>query len=237
MRQEIPWLVLSFVCIVLILYGFKQVLNSLGWSRTKKINAIMITTLSVFIWTAILTILSYKGFFADFSKLPPRPAMALFLPLPFVFMFAFSKTGAQVLGSVPPHWLVYMQSFRIAVEILLWVAVLANTIPIQMSFEGRNFDILTGILALPVGYILARKKIYSRQWLILFNTAGLLLLLNILVIAVLSMPTPIRYFENEPANTLVAQFPYILLPGLLVPIAYSMHIFSLRQLFIKRKIQ
>jgi hypothetical protein len=49
------------------------------------------------------------------------------------------------------------------------------------------------------------------------------------------MPTPIRYFMNEPANTLVARFPYILLPGVLVPIAYTIHIFSLRQLLAREK--
>jgi len=65
----------------------------------------------------------------------------------------------------------------------------------------------------------------------------MLLLLNILVIAVLSMPTPFRYFQNEPSNTLVAQFPFILLPGILVPIAYTLHIFSLRQLLTAKKIE
>jgi hypothetical protein len=51
---------------------------------------------------------------------------------------------------------------------------------------------------------------------------------------VLSMPTSLRYFMNEPSNTIVAQFPFILLPGVLVPIAYTMHIFSLRQLLSKK---
>jgi hypothetical protein len=65
----------------------------------------------------------------------------------------------------------------------------------------------------------------------------LLLLLNILVIAVLSMPSPFRYFLNEPSNVIVAQFPYILLPGVLVPLAYSLHIFSLRQLLTRKQEQ
>ena len=56
------------------------------------------------------------------------------------------------------------------------------------------------------------------------------------MIAVLSMPTSIRYFMNEPSNTLVGQFPFILLPGILVPIAYTMHIFSLRGLQAKREL-
>jgi hypothetical protein len=35
---------------------------------------------------------------------------------------------------------------------------------------------------------------------------------------------------NEPANTIVAVFPISWLPGLLVPLAYTLHIFSLKQL-------
>lgn len=113
-------------------------------------------------------------------------------------------------------------------------AFMAGKLPVQMTFEGRNFDVITGVLALPVGYLLARKKRYASKWAIAFNIMGILLLLNILVIAVLSMPTPLRYFMNEPSNTLVAQFPFILLPGVLVPIAYTLHIFSLRQLLAKQ---
>jgi uncharacterized membrane protein len=80
-----------------------------------------------------------------------------------------------------------------------------------------------------------KEKSYASKLAIAFNIIGMMLLLNILVIAVLSMPTSIRYFMNEPSNTLVGQFPFILLPGLLVPIAYTMHIFSLRQLLAKQK--
>jgi uncharacterized membrane protein len=129
-----------------------------------------------------------------------------------------------------------MQSFRIAVELLLLMAFVNGRIPVQMTFEGRNFDILTGILALPAGYLLVNRKMYAPRLAVAFNVLGLLLLTNILVIAVLSMPTPIRYFMNEPANTLVAQFPFILLPGVLVPIAYTMSIFSLRQLLVKENV-
>jgi uncharacterized membrane protein len=107
---------------------------------------------------------------------------------------------------------------------------MADKLPVQMTFEGKNFDVITGILALPVGYILLRKKSYATKLAIAFNVIGILLLLNILVIAVLSMPTPLRYFMNEPSNSIVAQFPFILLPAILVPVAYTLHIFSLRQL-------
>src|SRR5262249_7389811 len=156
---------------------------------------------------------------------PPRPVAVILVPLPFILVFAFSKTGTYILKNTPPQWLVFIQSFRILVEILLWLAYRRSVLPVQMTFEGRNFDVLTGILAIPVGYFCFIKKTWPRSIAVIWNLIGIALLLNILTIAVLSMPTPIRYFMNEPANTIVAQFPFIYLPGVLVVIAYSMHIF------------
>jgi len=228
------WPLLTLVCLVLILAGLRAVLIRTNWEKNRQ-NKIFFATVFVLVtWIGLLTILSNNGFFADFSKLPPRPALAMLIPLPIIILVAFSKTGTQLLQTVPSHWLVFMQSFRIIVELLLLFAFMAGKLPVQMTFEGRNFDVLTGILALPVGYLLARKKAYASKLAIAFNILGILLLLNILVIAVLSMPTSIRYFMNEPSNTLVGQFPFILLPGVLVPIAYTMHIFSLRQLLAKQ---
>jgi hypothetical protein len=202
------------------------------YGTNKKIIPVTVALLA---WILLLLLLSYNGFFADFSQFPPRPAIILLLPLPLILFYAFSKSGSRFLQNIPAHWLIYMQSFRIAVELLLAIGFINGMLPVQMTFEGMNFDIVSGILALPVGYLVAKKKAISRKMAFGYNVIGLLLLINILVIAVLSMPTPIRYFMNEPSNTLVAEFPYILLPGVLVPIAYTMHIFSLRKLYLERR--
>lgn len=228
------WLLLTLSCVILMLAGLIAALKKTSWEKNRQKKIVAGTIVCIILWTGLLSILSYKGFFSDFSKLPPRPALAILIPLPFVLLIAFSKKGTQLLQAAPPHWLVYMQSFRIVVELLLLFAFMAGKLPVQMTFEGRNVDVVTGVLALPVGWLLARKKNYAAKLAIAFNIAGMLLLLNILVIAVLSMPTPLRYFMNEPSNTLVAQFPFILLPGVLVPIAYTQHIFSLRQLLAKQ---
>jgi hypothetical protein len=228
----IAWLLLTAVCVFLILLALKISLKRRGWERRRQQKIVFAASVIIAIWIAWLVILSLKGFFADFSKLPPRPALAVIVPLPFILMFAFSKTGTKLLLTVPNHWLVWMQSFRIIVELLLLFAFLGGKLPVQMTFEGRNFDVLTGILALPVGYWLFKRKKGAKRLVIAFNIAGLVLLINVLVIAVLSMPTPLRVFTNEPANTLVAQFPFILLPGVLVPIAYGLHILSLRQMLL-----
>jgi len=231
----IAWLVLTAACLVLLIVGLRTVLKRSGWEKKQQQKIFFITTSVIILWTAFLSLLSLKGFFADFSQLPPRPALALLIPLPFVLIITFSGKGTQLLQFIPAHWLVYMQSFRIIVEFLLFSAFLAGKLPVQMTFEERNFDVVTGLLALPVGYIITKKKFYTSKPIVALNVIGLILLLNILVIAVLSMPTSLRYFMNEPANTLVAEFPFILLPGILVPLAYSLHIFSLRKLITEKK--
>ena len=228
------WILLALICLIIILTGLNSVLKRTGWDKPRKNKLLFFSFFFIACWVALLTVLSLKGFFTDFSKLPPRPAFAILIPLPIILLITFSKTGTKIIKLVPSHWFVFMQSFRIFVEVLIWFAFLANKLPIQMSFEGRNFDILTGILALPVGYFLLKRKNFSPKLAIAFNITGIILLLNILVVAVLSMPTSFRYFMNEPSNSLVASFPFILLPGVLVPIAYSMHIFSLRQLLLKK---
>lgn len=231
----IPWLLLTSICIILVLLGLKKGLKRTTLEKSKQDKIFAITAICITAWSILLLLLSCNGFFANFNLFPPRPVLALLIPLPVIFIIAFSKTGTEILKAIPVHWLVFMQSFRIAVEFLLLLAFLRNQLPIQMTFEGRNFDILSGILAIPVGYLLAKGKTYAPKLAIAFNIISLLMLINILVIAVLSMPTPIRYFMNDPANTLVAEFPFILLPGVLVPIAYTMSIFSLRQCLLLAK--
>jgi len=105
-------------------------------------------------------------------------------------------------------------------------------LPVQMTFEGRNFDIIAGLLGLLAGWLMINKKNAWKSIAITYNIVGLGLLVNILLIAVLSMPTPIRYFMNEPSNMIVADFPFIYLPAVLVVIALAFHIFSLRQVAV-----
>jgi len=193
------------------------------------------TAVLLIAWLLQLGILSVRGFFADFSRLPPRLSFALLAPLPLVLLFSRSRAGKQFLQHIQPQWLIYLQSFRILVEIALWLLVRNGSLPVQMSFEGRNFDMLTGLLAFPVGYYCFVKKSWPPAVALLYNIAGLVLLLNIVAISALSMPTPLRIFPNPPDSSLLTQFPFIYLPGLLVPLAYTLHILSLRKLGMDRR--
>ena len=98
-----------------------------------------------------------------------------------------------------------------------------------MTFEGNNFDIVSGVLALLIGVAFARKP-PPRALVWAFNLAGFGLLLNVMSIAVLSSPLPIRQYLNDPPVLLAYHFPY----GWIVPIcvggAMFLHLLVFRRL-------
>lgn len=234
----LPAILLSLCCLFCILFLARGLRSVPGRTTADKgIPSRVLRTVMLLLggWLLLLGVLSSTGFFADLSRLPPRPGLAMLLPLPVVLWAFSSKRGKELLNNIPPHWVLYLQSFRIVVELVLWLCVVDRLLPVQMSFEGRNFDILSGLLAAPVGYYCFVKKSWP-SWIVpAYNVVGLLLLINVVSIAVLSMPTPLRVFYNEPANTLIVKFPFIYLPGFLVPLAYTLHIFSLRQWMMSRR--
>ena len=181
------------------------------------------------VWMIVVSALSLSGFIKDFSVFPPRIMIVLVVPLVTILFLTFSGSIKEILKHIPPRNLIRLQFFRAFVEILLWMLFIENLLPVQMTFEGRNFDIIAGLTAPVIAYLFNGNK----NVMIVWNIIGLGLLLNIVTIAILSLPTPFRIFMNEPANTIVAYFPIVFLPAFLVPLAYTLHFFSLRQLLSK----
>jgi hypothetical protein len=230
---------IGFVAVTLVYYFFflkalqKGVALTSWTPERKRRSNLLIVGLPIAIGL-LVSAWSLSGVMADFSKFPFNFMPVLVLPLVVTLYFTFSSGFYEILSNIPEQNLIRLQSFRFFVEILLWMLFIDGILPEQMSFEGRNFDILAGVTAPVVVWMIASNKI-SKMGLIIWNLLGLGLLSNIVSIAILSTPTPIRIFMNEPANTIVAYFPVSFLPGLLVPLAYTLHLFSLRQLLVKPK--
>ncbi len=182
------------------------------------------------LWLIILTILGLSGVLKDFSSFPPRMVSILIIPILVTLWFIISSRSDEYVDRLPPAQVVKLQSFRIMVELFIWWAFIDNLLPIQMTFEGRNFDILVGLTAPLVSWYFLKENNLKPLAVLVWNVIGLGLLINIVTIAVLSMPTPLRYFQNDPANTLVAGFPWVLLPGCLVILAFGLHLLSIKQM-------
>jgi hypothetical protein len=219
---------LTLLCLFLLLSGLFRSLFRAGMDSTVCRQWVLRAGLVLAGWLLLSAALAYTGFLAEFSTVPPRMLVIILPPLIVILLLTFSSGFKRVLSYTPPHWLFYLQGFRMVVELLLWRLFAVGLLPFQMTFEGWNFDVLVGLTGPMIGWLAARKRL-PRWAAIGWNVAGLLLLVNIVVIALLSAPTPFQVFKYEPANIVIAQFPIVWLPGFLVPLAYSLHFFSLRQ--------
>lgn len=213
-----------------LLYGLRYALIKFEISEDKRKYFLGLVATGLSLWLAILAVLSLIGFFQDFETLPPKIFLALSAPFLLIIILLFSKSFSAILKVIPESWLIYIQSFRIIMELLLWLGYNGGFVPPQMTVVWLNHDIVVGITALMAGYVFFGQGRYRRSEAIIWNIFGISLLFNILMIAILSTPSPLRVFMNEPANTFVAHFPFIWIPGFIVPFALAMHLFSLKQL-------
>jgi len=222
---------LTLISYYLLVVELKHAVAKTGWNDDRKRGWIRRFVIAILAWALFMLVAAATGFFADFSGFPPRIMIVLAIPLVTTLIFTFSAGVRELLPLIPARNLIRLQVFRVFVELLLWACFVQNLLPVQMTFEGRNFDIISGILGMLVAYYFS----HSRKAMIAYNLVGLGLLINIVTTAILSLPTPFRVFMNEPANTLVAHPPFILLPGLLVPLAYGLHFLSFRQISLQEK--
>ena len=141
-----------------------------------------------------------------------------------------SPLGARLAGRLAVGAVVAFQAFRIPVELLLHRLYVEGTVPVQMTYSGRNIDVVTGLTGLALGLWLLAGRPAARGLLLAWNLLGLALLVNIVGVAVLSTPTPFRRFLEGPPNLVPSEFPYVWLPSFLVQVAWGSHLLVFRQL-------
>jgi hypothetical protein len=190
----------------------------------------------VVIWLAVPAALAKWGVLQNFASTPP-PLMLLVAVLTLTTLgLAFSPFGSRLVSGIGIGWLVGFQAFRLPLEWLLHRLYQEGVVPVQMTYAGRNFDFITGAVALVI--LLWGAFTRPPSWVVwLFNLTGLALLINIVTIAILSLPVSFRHFTNEPANTFVAYFPYVWLPTFLVQAAWFGHLLVFRWLRQHRQTQ
>ena len=185
-------------------------------------------------WLALWAIVAGSGALLR-PDLRPPPMMLMMLAT--VAMGAFvglSRIGAA-LAHLPLVALVGLHAFRLPLELVMHEAAAEGLMPVQMSFSGYNFDIVTGASAVVVAGLLAVGA--APRWLVVsWNVVGAALLAVISVVSVASTPL-VHAFGTDPSrlNTFVGRFPFVWLPTVLVAAALGGHIVIARRLLQERR--
>ncbi len=228
---DLAFIVIVLAMLGLVLWGATRAARRVGPGA---VQAVRIAGVALVGWLALTVVLAERGFFEDFQSMPPHLLLGVGPPLLTLLALTVSPRVMPLLAAVPPVWLVAAQTFRIPVEIVLWRLAVAGVIPELLSFHGRNVDILVGLTAPVVAYACFVRRAWPARVAVWWNWAGIVILLNVVVLVQLSAPTPWRIFETDPPATFIGDWPYIWLPAFLVPLAWVLHALSLRQLRSRR---
>ncbi len=216
-----------------LLYGFWALLvatSVAGLSLVRRFGAGRFgRALFVFaLWSAAAGILAGTGVAGRWDLKPP-PLMLMLLGGFVASILLARRPFGRALAENTPLWiLIAFQAFRFPLELLLHRAYVDGLMPGQMSYAGRNFDIITGILAILVGAWAQRGPIpKAAAWS--FNLIGFALLLNIVAIAIASTPL-FAAFGPEALNTWVTQIPFVWLPMIFVVFAFFGHLLLTQRL-------
>jgi len=191
---------------------------------------------SICIWILLQSVLSSTGFYNDPASASSRFPLLLLPPFIFFVSRFFTKQGKLFIDSLDIKTLTIFHVIRIPVELVLFWLFVHKSIPEAMTFEGRNFDILSGLSAPLIYYVGFVKNKLSRSVLVAWNFACLALLLNVVIAAILSLPVRFQQFGFEQPNIALGYFPFVLLPACLVPLAIFSNLAAIRQLLIGKPI-
>ena len=218
----VVFILTTFGCVAFLL----QAIKSVGLERLP--SKILIYLLPL--WIVFSGALALGGFYQNASSVPPRVFLFGVFPALLLIIIYFLLFRRGFIESMPLRVLTLLHVVRIPVELVLYWLFIGGLMPQMMTFEGRNFDILSGILA-PLVYLVAFRGKTTVKWLLVaYNVIGLILLANVVSIAALSMPSPMQQLNFGQPLRAVMFFPYIWLPAIVVPIVLFAHLASLWKL-------
>jgi hypothetical protein len=172
-------------------------------------------------------VLQYRAF-------EPAPLTFVVLPAVLVCLLAWGtavawrRSGASEIAARRAS----VQGFRLPLELAMHGMYRRGIMPVQMSYSGLNFDIVTGATAIAIG-VLAFRGRAGRGIVTAWNILGLVLLINVVTVAILGTPR-FRYFGEQYLNVWVTYPPFVWLPAVMVLAALAGHLLIFRALIRQR---
>jgi hypothetical protein len=218
---------ISMTCIVAFLTA-----RTLSQGDTKRFVLVLLGMSSLMVLTATIAVL---GIFAKVDAAPPLLQVFTATVITLVFALGMSRFGGDVATNTSFGKLVILQAFRLPLEVVMYTAAVNAIMPMEFSFAGYNFDIVTGAGAVVLGIALLRRKAVPRWALVAWNAWGIACLVVIVALAIATSPKVAAFGSDlSKINTWVLFFPYAWLPTILVSVAVLGHTLVSRKLWATR---
>ncbi|MGY4155546.1 hypothetical protein ACVINW_001388 [Bradyrhizobium sp. USDA 4461] len=213
----------------LMLLGLWLGLSRAGWVGGERTRYFLVIAIPAIAWlVAIWVFALHGGFLPAPGKGNPLLPIAIFGSVGLWIAFLRrSSVIDEVLASIPPSWLIGIQTYRILGIAFLAQWMLGNISP-AFAFPAGLGDVLTGILA-PLAAIMAARSGTGKTVGLLWNALGILDLVSAVTLGTLNGAGFLPPAANALAPPLGA-YPLVMVAAYTVPLSFILHFLSIRQL-------
>lgn len=221
MNQGLPISVAILFVIITITTGW------LFWVASTKSKMVLWFMIS---WLLIQAFLGLNEFYMETKSIPPRVIFMILPPMILMIVIFGTISGKRFLNHFNASQLTLLQIIRLPVEMGLLLLFIHHMIPRLMTFEGRNFDIFSGLTAPLIWYFGYKKFLIGKKLLLAWHFICLALVLNVVIHGILSAPTVFQTMAFDQPNIAIIYFPFNWLPSFIVPIVIFSHLACIKPL-------
>lgn len=173
------------------------------------------------VWFAVALIPAISGQLS-FETLPPYAL----IPIIGGTLLSFWRPLRNLIRAIPSHWLIYIQAYRIAGAVFLYLYFAEGALTRGFALNAGIGDVITGVLALPVGWMVMRQMRGSGIAFVLWTLFGI----GDLIVA----PASAFVYGGDGLETFPVSFvPLFLGP----PFGILIHIMTARNFWLQRQQQ
>ena len=195
--------------------------------RSKSIRTALILSVCLIIWFVIAYNLGQRNvFWAPNNPAFPSIVLGIFVPILVApVLLLRSSRVAELVDAVPMSWLVGVQSYRVVggVFVVLWWS---GHMPWPSVITGVG-DIATGLLAIVVAALLARKTSQSVNAAYAWCLFGIADLIVAVGLGALTSPGRVHLLALDNPNIMGSAFPVVMFPVFAVPASIILHVLCL----------
>lgn len=225
------YIILSSIILIILLIIGNFAINKSFKNKSQKKTKKRLLFSGLLVWHVYLFFIGNSGFLSDLS-FPPRYMLFVILPL-FIFIGVFLKQNKNKkwVQVIPYTWLTFYQSLRIFIETIFVYTVAAGILHKNVTIKGYNYDLIYSLTSIIMGLIVYKSKSTPKTLLLIWNYLGLAFISIIILLFITSIYSP-HFFGPNTTNfpTEFGFYPYVLIPGFLMPSAVFIHVLSIIKL-------
>ena len=180
-------------------------------------------------WLAVMWWLAIDGAFRPRPGGGGAPALPIAILLPVLValpMLLSSKRVAAILDATPASWLIGLQAYRVLGGIFLVLSI-RGSMATAFAVPAGVGDVLVGLLALPVAYLVRAKARHAVRVGTAWNVLGLV---DFAIAIGMGALIAQQIIVPDRPNTQLGAFPTVMIPTFAVPSSIILHVLSLWQL-------